>query len=185
MLRRQHRGFTIVELLIVIVIIGILAAITLVAYGGISQRAANSAIIDAASKSSRVVHAYIAANGALPATTGACITVDSGCATGGAYGANAGFNTNIATIGTIPKTVPINGSTHYGVIYYYNASRTVDGIARPVVLLYWLRGTAQNCGLSGLVADPNAASTTTATLPYTAANDSGSGKTLCAITVSS
>jgi len=38
---RQDRGFTIVELLIVIVVIGILAAITIVAYNGI-QNAANT-----------------------------------------------------------------------------------------------------------------------------------------------
>jgi prepilin-type N-terminal cleavage/methylation domain-containing protein len=38
----KNRGFTIVELLIVIVVIAILAAITVVAYNGIQQRAANS-----------------------------------------------------------------------------------------------------------------------------------------------
>jgi len=38
------RGFTIVELLIVIVVIGILAAITIVAYNGIQQRATTAAI---------------------------------------------------------------------------------------------------------------------------------------------
>jgi prepilin-type N-terminal cleavage/methylation domain-containing protein len=38
------RGFTIVELLIVIVVIGILAAITIVAYNGIQNRANDSAI---------------------------------------------------------------------------------------------------------------------------------------------
>ncbi|MEO7905179.1 MAG: prepilin-type N-terminal cleavage/methylation domain-containing protein [Candidatus Saccharimonadales bacterium] len=35
----KMRGFTVVELLIVIVVIGILAAITIVAYRGIQQRA--------------------------------------------------------------------------------------------------------------------------------------------------
>ena len=37
--REARRGFTIVELLIVIVVIGILAAITIVAYNPITQRA--------------------------------------------------------------------------------------------------------------------------------------------------
>lgn len=36
---KQNSGFTIVELLIVIVVIGILAAITIVAYNGVQQRA--------------------------------------------------------------------------------------------------------------------------------------------------
>ncbi|MNX65497.1 Type II secretion system protein G precursor [compost metagenome] len=40
----RQRGFTIVELLIVIVIIGILAAITIVAYNGIQQRASTAAM---------------------------------------------------------------------------------------------------------------------------------------------
>ena len=39
MLKDTQKGFTIVELLIVIVVIGILAAITVVAYSGIQQRA--------------------------------------------------------------------------------------------------------------------------------------------------
>lgn len=36
--RKEHYGFTIVELLIVIVVIGILATITVVAYNGIQAR---------------------------------------------------------------------------------------------------------------------------------------------------
>lgn len=40
----RHRAFTIVELLIVIVVIGILAAISIVAYNGIQNRARTSAV---------------------------------------------------------------------------------------------------------------------------------------------
>lgn len=43
MLKKQT-GFTIVELLIVIVVIGILAAITIVAFNGVQNRAHNSAV---------------------------------------------------------------------------------------------------------------------------------------------
>lgn len=53
MSRIQHRGFTIVELLIVIVVIGILAGISIVAYNGMQDRAREakmSAAIDAYEK---------------------------------------------------------------------------------------------------------------------------------------
>lgn len=43
-LHQSSRGFTIVELLIVIVVIAVLAAITTVAFNGIQKRAGDSAI---------------------------------------------------------------------------------------------------------------------------------------------
>lgn len=46
--RDRRRGFTIVELLIVVVVIAILAAITIVAYNGITNRANDSATISTA-----------------------------------------------------------------------------------------------------------------------------------------
>ncbi len=58
----KKTGFTIVELLIVIVVIAILAAITLVAYNGIRERALDSQLKTALSQANKKVLAYAAQN---------------------------------------------------------------------------------------------------------------------------
>lgn len=67
MLPRKQTGFTIVELLIVIVIIGILAAITIVAYNGIQNRARVSAAQSLAAQANKKIMAYQASEGSYPA----------------------------------------------------------------------------------------------------------------------
>jgi prepilin-type N-terminal cleavage/methylation domain-containing protein len=76
---QSQQGFTIVELLIVIVIIGILAAITIVAYNGIQNRARISAAQSLASQANKKVMAYQASEGSYPAdltTAGVTDTTD-------------------------------------------------------------------------------------------------------------
>lgn len=63
---KSKSGFTIVELLIVIVVIAILAAITIVAYNGIQQRARDSAATQLVSQTGRKILAYQATNGTYP-----------------------------------------------------------------------------------------------------------------------
>jgi len=67
-MRKSTTGFTIVELLIVIVVIAILAAITIVAFNGIQDRSRQSAVASAATQASKQVQLYHAANSAYPAT---------------------------------------------------------------------------------------------------------------------
>lgn len=64
---RRREGFTIVELLIVIVVIGILAAITVVAYNGIQNRAKNTKTINATSAWIKAIKLYQADKGSYPA----------------------------------------------------------------------------------------------------------------------
>ena len=63
----NQRGFTIVELLIVIVVIAILAAISIVAYNGIQSRAKNTKTINATSAWIKGLKLYEAEKGAYPA----------------------------------------------------------------------------------------------------------------------
>jgi len=60
--RPQRSGFTIVELLIVIVVIGILAAITIVAFNGVQKKAQQSSAQSAVSQANKKVLAYAAQN---------------------------------------------------------------------------------------------------------------------------
>lgn len=71
---RQH-GFTIVELLIVIVIIAILAAITIVAYNGIQERARYSSMKSDINSINKAIQMYHAENSSYPGsnTTGALV----------------------------------------------------------------------------------------------------------------
>lgn len=64
----KQNGFTIVELLIVIVIIAILAAITIVAYNGIQQRARYSTMQQDISSINKAILLYYADNGSYPYT---------------------------------------------------------------------------------------------------------------------
>lgn len=65
--RQRERGFTIVELLIVIVVIGILAGITVVSYSGITRRADASKAQANANSARSVAEAFNADKGYYPA----------------------------------------------------------------------------------------------------------------------
>ncbi|MEI6228725.1 MAG: prepilin-type N-terminal cleavage/methylation domain-containing protein [Candidatus Saccharibacteria bacterium] len=106
------KGFTIVELLVVIVVIGILAAITIVSYTGISQRATDSSVISDLDNTAKKLKLHaIANNDDYPANL---TSVD-----GGAIKFSPGNDTNYKYLPnnyTNPKTFRIeikNGNSKY------------------------------------------------------------------------
>lgn len=66
---QRRKGFTVVELLIVIVVIAILAAISIVAYNGIQTRAENTKTLQALTQYAKAVQMYAASKGQYPTTT--------------------------------------------------------------------------------------------------------------------
>lgn len=74
---KDQKGFTIVELLIVIVVIGILAAITIVAFNGIQDRARNTTAKEAATNISKKLQVAQTLGIALPADITSQATKDA------------------------------------------------------------------------------------------------------------
>ncbi len=73
---KQDKGFTLVELLIVIVILGILATVTVFAVRGITDQGEESACRADQKTLQVAIEAYIAQNGATPAVTEAGLVPD-------------------------------------------------------------------------------------------------------------
>lgn len=80
MCKRNRHGFTIVELLIVIVVIGILAAVTIVAYNGIQQRGRDSQRQSDVKTIAKALELYYADEGRFPPGSGST-TINSGWST--------------------------------------------------------------------------------------------------------
>lgn len=155
MLGKKQTGFTIVELLIVVVVIAILATISVVAYKGIQQRATNAAINEAASSTLRVVEAYIAVNGKYPMSGGSvCVTTESGCIgeSSSVINGSSTFDAAMRTLSTLPRNVPPAGTDRLGIYFVYNPGITFEGEdhSQPMLMVYYLSGTNQQCGLSNV-----------------------------------
>lgn len=101
-MKRKAYGFTIVELLIVIVVIGILAAVSIVAYNGINNRARVASASSALDQARKKLDLYKVENGSYPADLS---TAGIASSSGVAYGysttnSNANFCLT-ATVGDI------------------------------------------------------------------------------------
>lgn len=134
---RKQKGFTIVELLIVIVVIAILAAISIVAYNGVQSRSKNQQTVSAIRAYYSALKAYGVDNNTLPTSTGclgqAQFYTSNPCYIGAnTYNYNAALNTSldlyINSAPSLPSGRAVSGSNSgSGIFYYYTSSNKYIG----------------------------------------------------------
>lgn len=133
---KKPQGFTIIELLIVIVIIAILAAITLVAYNNIQTRAKTAAAKNVASEVQQKVETYNALKGSYPSSN---LTSDLST-----YSESSLAGTGITIAGPYPTTITPSTGTK---------AVKVDTCSNPsgYRVFYWDYGAPDQTGQNALV----------------------------------
>ncbi len=167
----KSSGFTIVELLIVIVIIAILAAFVIVAYSGIQQRANNTQTVTAVREYIKAISAYAAEEGHYPtwvtddagSNAAACLgegypligsSKQCGLQDAGATSNNgferAALNTKLRKYINkdslpLPSMQVVKGGAQdfIGAMY-------VPGMAGTPQIWWWVSGASSSCGDPGL-----------------------------------
>ena len=156
--RGKQQGFTIVELLVVIVVVGILASISTVAYSGVQARARDSQRHQDIQTIVKALDAYYLDNGEFP--PGSC---SSSCVINGVWSnTNDGSWANLRnalvpdyiselptdpspTIGTNPQS-----ATAFGYGYYANTGTYCGTSVRQMyILIYDLEAAPQQNTLNG------------------------------------
>ena len=117
----RQKGFTIVELLIVIVVIGILAAITIVAYNGIQDRAKFSKIQTDLKSVQKLIELYKADNGSYPTTPSNGWLYSGTNSTGWVPGIVSTYSS------TLPQVADVSGSSK---TYMYKSDGTIYMLMR-------------------------------------------------------
>lgn len=199
-LRSKHsQGFTIVELLVVVVVMGILVLLILEAFNGTQIRARNVVRIERAKVLYDALANYHIFKGAYPDNFGVgpdryvCTGRNNPDSNGDGVGdcenwgdiidQSEAFNASMAEVVSVPDGLKFpyivgNGGQHFrGVSLVSEPSlTTIDGVARPY-LTFALEGTGQDCRVTNtIIGGPNIYVTGPDTMGFTPA---GSDITLC------
>lgn len=186
-MRKATSGFTIVELLIVIVVIAILAAISVVAYNGIQERANGAAITSQAGAYVKGLQLWSAETGQVPVAGNSCIAPQASI-TGGVCPIAPGWTSNAPYDLTFNQNLlRYSGvSSHYlgkygesqplGSMYYLQ-----DFYGDRLGVLFYEVGPTSDCGLPNvLTPSPDLANTTLSGAKFSMRN---STRTNCFIQV--
>lgn len=144
-MRKSTTGFTIVELLIVIVVIAILAAISIVAYTGIQNRANNSAVQNDLAAAVKALELYKIDNSEYPDTlveVGAMSSIAPLKASKSAYTTGTAYNYAYCST---PSTYGLATKSKSGTAYYITNSTGSVQIASS-----WGTVLATHCSNMGI-----------------------------------
>lgn len=202
MYKHKQHGFTIVELIIVIVVIGILAMITVISYNGSQQHARNVARGAEATHIIELLSTYAAANGTYPIPSWTESLTSTYCVGKGypdtnhdglgectidfngteALTENKAFNDALSTVGSLSNypywKVPGN-QTVYGLVILRYENYKFNGSRAHYVLRWVLEGELQDCGLPVFDEQSDGVFVST-TRKYTR---SGDGQTTCMVSL--
>jgi type II secretion system protein G len=154
-MKKTSSGFTIVELLIVIVVIGILATITIVAYNGIQQRGRDAQRAQDIKSIAKALEIYKVQTGDYPVAVGS--TGQGGWEMSVPTGSNTDFLSVLRTSGVISKVPidPVNtgdfstsGSKFYAYYRYPAGNASCDANRGPYYIL--LARTGESGSSSGI-----------------------------------
>lgn len=143
-LKTTQRGFTIVELLIVVVVIAILAAITIVAYNGIQVRANNSAAESSVNTMVKKLTAYNSLSGTWPTATGTVMSSLNGYSESSLSGSNIAIGTPTAANGRTTLRVQICDAGAGIRIYEWDYAAATPAITATPTSLGTTTGTCTN-----------------------------------------
>lgn len=166
---KTNGGFTIVELIIVVVVIAILAAISIMSYTNINRNAYNTQIMSGVQQYYKAIESYKVLNGRYPPTTeeqagGTAVTLtclgtgyvnqECGTVTGRTIIEDPLFNSSMrSVIGNRPpaigsNAVPVGGESFTGAVYGGDETWcSVSSTCYGRTIQWGLKGNNQDCKL--------------------------------------
>ncbi len=200
-IKSKQKGFTIVEIIIVIIVIGVLAGLVMNMVNSVQVRARNTQRTDTVKKYMTALALYVAENDAYPAiTTGntVCLGENYADVSGNSIGdcrylsgtsseVDSAFNDQLRTyfgeelvdVSNVAVTHNPSGGAFLGAVYSNNSALMVAGESRPHHIFFLLEGEQQDCTVGNALSGswPNL------TVSSTGYNWSNNGATACTISL--